>query len=80
MAGCTSFMDSNLTEDVQDTLIADKPNKYFCLHCKKELSYKTYLRHRRQYLKSDKSKKHAINLHLPSLSSDSDMEQCMYYI
>ena len=77
MDGCTPLMDINITEDVQSKTkdITKKPGKYFCSHCKKELSYKTYLRHRKQYLKSDNSKKHVINLQLPTLSSDSDMEQ-----
>ena len=79
MAGFTPLMDTSIIKDVQGTLIADKQSKYYCPHCKKELSYKTYLRHRKQYLKNDKSKKHPINLQLPMLSSDSesDMEQSM---
>ena len=54
-----------------------KPNSYFCPHCKKNLSYKTYLRHMKLYFKDDKSRKRIITLQLPVLSSDSDIEQSM---
>ena len=54
-----------------------KVNTYFCPHCKKNLSYRTYLRHVKLYLKDNKSKKRITMLQLPALSSDSDIEESM---
>lgn len=40
---------------------------YYCEHCKKHISYKTYLRHSKLFLKQEKA---AITVDLPSFTGD----------
>ena len=42
---------------------------YFCEHCKEHLSYKTYCRHSKLYLKKEKP---SITVDLPSFTDDSE--------
>lgn len=48
---------------------------YFCKHCKKNLSYKTYLRHVKLFLKQEKA---STTVDLPSLESDTSSEEGRY--
>lgn len=45
---------------------------YFCKHCKKDLSYKTYRRHAKLFLKQEKA---SITVDLPSLRDDTSSEE-----
>jgi len=49
---------------------------YLCEHCNKYISFKTYTRHRKQYL----GEKDLISAQLPSSSSDSEMEPGIFML
>ena len=55
----------------------DSSKLYFCKHCEKNFTHKTYLRHAKLFLKQGKE---SITVDLPPFTNDTNPEEGTYYL